>query len=311
MANYSWNLGFSAPNRKYAPAVWYDCSDVSTITKAYQNITPTGAGISGSTTITASASVTNIVPVGSKLRIDGTDIYTVSNVSTTTITTVETLTATYNAGSALALDKVSQINDKSGRGYHATQATIALQPVYVPNVQNGKSVVDFIQLGACMSIGNLNLGTAFTQVMLMKLDLSIANGDTFRRLFGMTNNNTFLFLRKATTNLEQKAVLTGQSENRSLLSYSAYDNTAWGIVISTINLSNRTIYLQDGTSNTTTNTTAASFQTATDIFGIGDIVDQTTIPGFKLGELLFYPQGVSPLQITNIDNNLENKWSIT
>ena len=75
-----------------------------------------------------------------KLRIGGTDIYTVSTVVTTTITTVETLSATYTAGSALALDRISQWNDKSGYDNHATQATVLKQPIYNPARLNGKAV---------------------------------------------------------------------------------------------------------------------------------------------------------------------------
>lgn len=289
---------------------WYDCSNLSTITKAYQNVSQTGSGSSGTTTITASSSVINIVPIGSKLRIGTTDIYTVAAVSGSTIITIETLSSNYSSGTALALDKVSQINDLSGKGFNATQGTAANQPVYVPNNQNGKSIIDFIQLGAYMTIGNLNIGSAFSSVMLIELDSSIAAGDTFRRLLGMVNNNTYLFLRQSTTNLEQKAVLTDQTENRSLLSYSDYDNTYYGIAISTVDLSSRSIYLQDGDFNTATNTTASGFSTPTNAFGIGDIVDQTTIPNFRLAEMLFYSKDLSSGERAGINVYLESKWNL-
>src|SRR5882757_11063268 len=87
--------------------LWLDGNDTSTITKAYQNITPTGSGTSGTHTITASATMANLALIGNKFRIGGIDIYTISAISTVTITIVETLTATYAAGSALALDKES------------------------------------------------------------------------------------------------------------------------------------------------------------------------------------------------------------
>lgn len=131
-----------APTNMPGLRLWLD-ANVSTITKTYQNLSATGSGTSGSTTITASGSVANLVQPGMKLRIGGTDIYTVSTVVTTTITTVETLTATYNAGSAMALDRASQWNDLSGQGNHATQATALKQPVYNPNQSNSGAVLTF------------------------------------------------------------------------------------------------------------------------------------------------------------------------
>lgn len=123
--------------------LYLDSFDSATITKTYQNIVATGSGTIGTTTITASATVADRVQAGMKLRIGGTDIYTVSTVVTTTITTVETLSATYTAGSALALDRISQWNDKSGYGNHATQATVLKQPIYNPARLNGKAVVTY------------------------------------------------------------------------------------------------------------------------------------------------------------------------
>lgn len=128
---------FLPDNSSFVPtrllARWYDSAASSTITKAYQDIAPTGSGSITTNTITASSSVATIVPIGSVIRIGGTDTYTVSNVVTTTITTVEPLSATYSAGSALALDKVSQWDDKTRQFVNAVQGTASLQPVYIPN----------------------------------------------------------------------------------------------------------------------------------------------------------------------------------
>ncbi len=120
--------------------LYLDSSDSSTMTKTYQNLAATGSGTSGTNTITAASTETNLVQAGMKLRIGGTDIYTVASVSTVTITTVETLTASYVA-QPMALDRVSQWNDKSGRGNHATQGTALKQPVYNPAQLNNLSVL--------------------------------------------------------------------------------------------------------------------------------------------------------------------------
>ncbi len=121
--------------------LWLKASAINSITKAYASIVPTGSGTSGTTTITASATVANMVQAGAKLRIGGTDIYTVASISTITITTVETLTATYNAGSTLELDKVTRQLDISGNGNHPTAAAGTACPTYTPNAKNGKAAL--------------------------------------------------------------------------------------------------------------------------------------------------------------------------
>lgn len=109
--------------------------------KTYVNITATGLGASGTTIITASASVNNIVQPGELIRIGATDIYTVASVSTVTINTVETLTNTYAALSALALDKMSQWTDTSGKGNHFATTSDTNKGVFNPNQLNGGAVM--------------------------------------------------------------------------------------------------------------------------------------------------------------------------
>ncbi len=117
----------------------------SNVTKAYVNLAATGSGTSGTNTITAASTETNLVQAGQILRIGGTDTYTVSSVSTVTITTVETLSTNYVA-QAMALDRGSQWNDTSGQGNHVTQATGLNRPIFSPNYLNGHAA--FIGDGA-------------------------------------------------------------------------------------------------------------------------------------------------------------------
>jgi hypothetical protein len=132
-----------APTTPSGLQLFLDSFDSSTITKTYTNLVATGSGTIGGTSITASGTITNLIQAGEKLRIGGTDIYTVATASGTAITTVETLTATYAALSPMALDRASQWNDKSGMGNHATQATALKRPVYNPAQLNGQAVLSF------------------------------------------------------------------------------------------------------------------------------------------------------------------------
>lgn len=121
---------------------WYDASDSSTITSAYNNLAQTASGTSGSTTIVTDLDASSIIRVGMKIRVKGTDIYTVSAISTVTITTVETLVATYLAD-VVAVLGVSQLNDKSPSGWHLTQGTAAAQPIYNPTGINGLPTITY------------------------------------------------------------------------------------------------------------------------------------------------------------------------
>lgn len=122
---------------------WYGGNGAAGITRAYQDLVETGSGSSGASTITASATVANLVFPGMLIRIGGTDVYTVSTVVTTTITITGTLSTNYGAGSALAVERVSQWDDNSGRGNHATQGTALKQPLYIPDALKGRPALGF------------------------------------------------------------------------------------------------------------------------------------------------------------------------
>lgn len=122
--------------------LYLDSFNTSSITKGYVDLAATGSGTSGTTVITAASTETNLVKAGMKLRIGGTDIYTVASVSTVTINTVETLSTNYVA-QAMALDRISQWNDLSGKGNHYTQSTALTKPVYNPAQLNSGAVISF------------------------------------------------------------------------------------------------------------------------------------------------------------------------
>lgn len=283
-------------------ACWYDTANLASITKAYVTIVATGTGSSGASSFTCSTDATSIIPVGAIIKLGG-DSYTVTNVVTTTISVTPNLITNYSTA-AIQLDQVSQLYDLSGNKRHATQGTSGNQPIYVPNAQNG-SVVDFIRAADAMAIPSLDLQTAFTSIVVLKLDVSIAAGASIRDVFGKSNNNANLFIRQSNAHMEQKCVLTGGADPRSNLDYSVYDNSAYGITISEVNLSNRTIYLQNGTSNTQTNTTAASFQTPTDTWLIGRT--NTGDAKYKVAEFMFFNKSLSTAERTQMIRYIENK----
>ncbi len=111
--------------------LWLKASDLSKVTKGYVNFVATATGTSGASSFTASGSLATSAFPGSKLRLNGTDVYDVISVTGggTTINISGTLSTNYVAA-AIAIEKVSQIIDKSGYAHVLTQATASRQPSY-------------------------------------------------------------------------------------------------------------------------------------------------------------------------------------
>lgn len=109
----------------------------SKITRAWQNVAPTATGTSGTNTLTTSSSLGNGVIAGMQLRIAGNDIYTISSVSGTTITTVEMLSTNYS-GSVIAYSLISAIAADYLAPVSVSQATNSTRPAYVLYGMNNK-----------------------------------------------------------------------------------------------------------------------------------------------------------------------------
>lgn len=126
------------------------------VVKTYANMSngATGNGTISTNSITASATITNLIQPGEKLRIGGTDIYTVATASGTAITTIETLTANYS-GAALALDTMTKWMDTSGNLAHWTQSTLSAKPKFNPAQINSLAVAAFDGLNQLLGPSSL------------------------------------------------------------------------------------------------------------------------------------------------------------
>jgi hypothetical protein len=287
--------------------LWLDASDASTITKAYQNQAATASGTSGTTTITASATQANLIQVGERIRIGGIDIYTVASVSTVTITTVETLTATYGAGSALALERVSQWNDKSSNGYNVTQATALKQPVYNPNQQNSKAVLTFDGASSFAVPAGV---------------FTIPNGD-----------NTAFFVSKRNSETGAQEILAGMREAGSVRYQLRYTSGAGSIAFWNSNAAPGTEVSKSGNTNTnmniniarrssttlaaavnngpeTTNTNANS-ESGVDSAFIGTTSDASGWLIGSIAEIIIYHRSLTTFEISQVNRYLSQKWGVT
>src|SRR5262249_39689051 len=129
--------------------LWLDGSDTSNVflTYAANGISGTISGTSGTHTLTTSADNSALLQVGDRIRLSstgsvtaastlGTNTYTISAISGTTITTAEALTTTYAAGTAYYQGEVSTLNDKSSNANNVTASGTAM-PTWISNGQNG------------------------------------------------------------------------------------------------------------------------------------------------------------------------------
>jgi hypothetical protein len=286
---------------------WIDYSDVNTITKAYGNISQTGSGTSGTTTITASSTVANIVQIGMKIRIGGTDIYTVSNVVTTTITTVETLSATYTAGSALALDQISQVNDKSGLGNNYTQSTNSKKPVYTPSILNSKPVAIFNGANVMAAPSGLfslpNGGnTSFvvskrnTETGAQQYITTLTAGGVARRHFRYAGTAGSIAFWNSNAAPGTEIAKTGNT------------NTNFNIIRGLRNGTTLTVAVNNGSAVSNTNGASAS-----DVDGgyIGSLTDASSWLIGAVAEEIDYNRVLTAAEIIQVNRYLSAKYAIT
>ena len=136
--------------------LWLDSADSSTVTLTYSTdelSSATVMGTSGTNTITTSLDVSANLKVGARIRIGasgtvttadtlGTDTYTITSISGTSITVQETLTSDYT-GTVLNRGLVSSWGDKSDNSYTAATTVEADMPLWIDNGLNGEDSIDF------------------------------------------------------------------------------------------------------------------------------------------------------------------------
>ncbi|MCE2654805.1 MAG: hypothetical protein LW650_15615, partial [Planctomycetaceae bacterium] len=148
-----------APNDASVSAnlrLWLDASDTTRVFLTYStdSVPTTASGTIGTNTITTSADVSAALAVGARIRLTGAgavtaastlgaNTYTIAAIAGTTITTVETLTSTYSAGTSFFRGLVSALNDRSAVGNNSTQATQANMPLWISNGQNNLGTIVF------------------------------------------------------------------------------------------------------------------------------------------------------------------------
>lgn len=281
--------------------LWLDAEDESTLTFNFQPIIETATGTISTNTITASADVSTKLAIGNRIQIAGTDIYTIINIVTDTITTQESLVSNYSADT-IEVGHIAQWDDKSGNNNNVIQGISTNQPTFQANVQNNKNVITFdgddvlrntsfpdFTTVTIIAVGTYNAGDV-TQAMV---DINV---------LGATNTGALLFF--------------GSPGD---VTYRSFDGSADNIISSqTLPLTGIFTGITDGTNITFFVNGFQVGQTAsgtlTNTLNRVDIGQLGTTPSFSLignlVEVMIYNRALAANERTEIQDYLSNKWGI-
>lgn len=172
---------FNSPLDLANLSLWLDLEDSSTLTSQYnlvqngeeENITVDGTR--DNYYLTASEIVDEKIVSGCKIRVNGRDIYIVSEVSEKTISTTESLTSDYEEATLEVL-QISEVEDKSNFQTDAIQETSTNQPLLVND--NSAYFVSDQYFTITQSAGNLSFDKGnFTIFFKAKMDAEPATDD--------------------------------------------------------------------------------------------------------------------------------------
>lgn len=208
---------------------------------------------------------------------------------------------------------VSQWNDKSGNGYHASQSTANNQPAYNTNTRNGLAVVTFDGSNDSLVTSSFADGwSAFTSFCVVNLT-------------GSANIGFSIVWTRSTD--RQRAIVIVQNSNPSFVrghlnvnTQNDYDSTAWMSYGTWYYMTNQwdgsttdksTAFT--GRSNGTSRAnqlsgTFSSSNVANTVLRIGNRSDGTRTMYGSIGELIVYSSSLSSDARDAVEQYLKGKW---
>lgn len=294
------------PNSLSGGVLWLDAADRSTLTFNFQSITETATGTISTNTITASADVSAKIEIGNSIQIAGTDLYTVTNVVTDTITTQESLVASYSADT-IEVAHIVQWDDKSGNNNNATQGSAVSQPAFINNALNGKSIIRSDGNDG-MEFPNLGLTGLASVTVFMVLNISDSSSGF---------DSILAFGSGSESRLE-----TGAGGGATIGDVTARSTSyiVSGTVLSTgFNNSNNIFVLRTDGANVIARKngvqTFSAAQAGNWSTGAGNYaIFVTNTPNrniiMDIGEILIYTGTFPTTSIIQVENYLSNKWGI-
>jgi hypothetical protein len=208
--------------------------------------------------------------------------------------------------SSVTLDSgISQINDLSGNGNHATQSTGADQPTYT-NTQNGLNVMTFNGTSQNLVFASGAVLNVPTTVFAVVLSPSSAGAQRYIVARQSTGLNGGVLIRQDSTNLTSQLI-----DAASPFPTAEIDRgTGWGIVETTLTTSEAQIARNGGTPNVATGISGFS-NNATFPTRIGRRPDTATLYwDSQMAEILIYDRSLTTAEGSRIRTYLSKKWGI-
>jgi len=223
------------------------------------------------------------------------------------------LDATNTASLTFNDTTVSQWDDLSGNGYHATQSTAANQPTYLATGMNGKPALEFTsafsnRMESTATIANVfatpttSPETTIFAIMRNPAGATNAafgsNSDANGRLVyanRLQTTTTFFDVVNATDG--RLSVATNQTEAEAVAVHTAFRSGA-----------TQTARYNGSQKNTRTNATT-NFSATSATIRIGKYMDGGG--GAIFSELLFYARALSSTEIDTVERYLARKYGIT
>lgn len=202
--------------------------------------------------------------------------------------------------------KVSQINDKSGGGFHASQSTASLQPTYVRSGRSGKNTIRFGDVSWAPLYGSMSgILTAQTVVSVFSYSADSNFGRVFSQWVGANNDyqplGHYIPIYKSATNV-YSSYCNGNSRSSVTLSLNA-----WYVFSSThngVSISNR------ANMGTAVSEAVPSFYYSPTSYawGAGAFVNNFFIG--SCGDLLMWRRTLAPHELERVSRWLMAKWGV-
>ena len=208
----------------------------------------------------------------------------------------DTATITHSGGS------VSQWNDKSGNGYHATQGTGSNQPTTNTRTINGRNVLDFVAGLSYMSLpsGMLSFGVNdWTHIVVLATDTTVSAQRVISGIGTGAALTHGVFYHTANIANARQGVGISASSSGGL-------NTNVNVLAGRRSGSTLQAYLNG---NEFSGSSASAVNDTLTAFTIGSTT--TTVDG-RIAEILSYSRSISDSEYNDIGNNhIAPKWGIT
>lgn len=214
---------------------------------------------------------------------------------------------------------ISQVNDKSGKGWAAVQATGANQPTLTTNAINGRSVASFDGSNDQLTVASFPAITALTAFAvayrdwtsrtayrtLVAFNIASTSGigvfvHASGTVFDWQADDLLLYGNGFSTGRAPRSIgpLGGQSANAPLVLSGVLSSTSSGL-------------WRNGTSISTRVNTTGNVNVASGTLRIGAESASADYSDYKIAEILLYTTTLTSTQIKSVERYLGSKYGIT